>query len=206
MTSYSKLVFTAITAAVMLIACGEIENIESSENVEAVAGTEEVVQNEDVKAPETTSSVIQAKAFLEENGFAKIHEEKYMYINNEPAKREAYVYDVAFKANTSFGGAQDFNGLAGSLVPKVQKLFKEHPTTERLFVRVSNDDKQNWVNVVVERSLLPEEFADMLYLEGFAHFEIIPSWRGVPENLCAFWDKYKSARPADVSQMERCFR
>lgn len=147
-----------------------------------------------------------AQEFLEKNTFTKVQKHKQMYINDKPAKKEAYLYDVAFKADTTFGGAQDFNGLASSLVPKVQTLFEQYPTVERLLVHVSNDDGQNWVNVQIKRTDLPHNFADMLYLEGFAHFEITPSWRGVPENLCAFWDKYKSALPADISQMERCFR
>ena len=145
-----------------------------------------------------------AIAFLRESGFTDIQAHKQSYINNKPAERDAYLYDVAFKANTSWGGAQDFNGLAGKLVPAVQKLFSGHPSAERLLVHVKNDEGQNWVNVQVRRADLPKNPSELTYLEAFARFDLDPGMRGVQDNLCAFWAKYKTARPSDVEKMKGC--
>ena len=145
-----------------------------------------------------------AIAALHESGFTDIQAHKQSYIDNKPADREAYLYDVAFKADTTWGGAQDFNGLAGKLVPAVQKLFSEHPSAERMLVHVKNNAGQNWVNVQVRRSALPKNFSDLTYLEAFALLDLDPAMAGVRDNLCAFWAKYQSARPEDITKMQGC--
>lgn len=107
-----------------------------------------------------------------------------------------FFVELVLKKDFDRGGAQDWNSLA-SAVDVIAKPVLGRADVARLRIKVVNAEGVDWAYVDLRRAVArTPAWKDGTYLEHFALADVSSPVPQAGDALCAFYEKYESARPA----------
>lgn len=106
-----------------------------------------------------------------------------------------YNIDVNIKSSALWGGAQDWNGVALRIFDLSKILFKRTDIGKISFVVWNDGHTLDWGRIEVDRTLLPQKWEELTYLEFFSHAKPISGSVDAEQWLTEFYSKYSSAIP-----------
>jgi hypothetical protein len=130
----------------------------------------------------------------------KVSVEKY----DQPGRVWHYV-EVTIEDDPTWGGASDWNRVAGKVSKLTQAMFggKFQGRARIAFSAPQNNGKE-WAVVFVDTTQLPDNWRDLTYLQLFSRADAMGASLQANRWKCAFERKYPSAEPPGGNSKEWC--
>lgn len=106
--------------------------------------------------------------------------------------------DIHISTKMFWGGAQDWNGVALAIFDLSKTLLQRKDVVKISYVVWNNDHSLDWARIEVDRTLLPQEWEELTYLEFFSYTKPMSGSVDAEQWLTEFYSKYNSAIPKEL--------